>query len=148
MDRGWWNAYAQKIAAGPELWTTNTEAARIYRINYIRGEMGGGIPHWPDSIRMGGNSGFQALQLALFWGADRVILLGYDMQHTAGRTHWHGDHKKGLHNPVSAYMSKWAKCFAEIPAPIRAKVFNATRVSALKCFKRVDLETCLSESAP
>lgn len=147
MDRNFWHYHGREIRGDAELWTANREAARIYRMNWIRGEMGGGVSGSPKSIRMGGNSGFQALQLALLWGCERVILLGYDMQMTFNKTHWHGDHRKGLGNPLPERFPAWLKCFKEIPHATRARVVNASRHTALDCFKRMRLETCLSESA-
>ena len=44
------------------------------------------------------HSGAGAISLAIHAGAARVILLGYDCQHTGGMAHWHGDHGKGLGN--------------------------------------------------
>lgn len=143
MDRAWWNQYAVELPEGPELWTTNREASRIWGLNYVHGEPGGGLAQRRDSIRMGGNSGFQALGLALYFGAAHVVLLGYDMQLTGGRTHWHGDHKS-LGNPMSEKVRGWHKHFAELPAATRARVINSTRQTALRCFERQDLLTALS----
>lgn len=146
MDRAYWHAYGDKIPAGPELWTTHRECAKVYRLHYIRGEMGGGMSASKDTIRMGANSGYQGLQLALYFGAERVVLLGYDMQFTHGRSHFHGDHK-GLSNPLPERFKGWIAAFKEIPADVRARIVNASPHTALQCFKRLSLETCLSESA-
>lgn len=145
MDRNWWHEYGNAVKEGPELWTTNREAARLWRLRWIQGEPGGGESTRANTIKMGGNSGFQALALALHFGASRVVLLGYDMQLGAsGATHWHGDHKR-LGNPLKDRMPKWCRDFAEIPFSTRQRVVNASRVSALKCFKRAGLNDCLAE---
>lgn len=146
MDRAYWHRYGEQIPEGPELWTTNRETARVYKLNYIHGEMGGGMPTDKRSIRMGYNSGFQGLQLALHFGAARVVLLGYDMQYTFGQSHFHGDHK-GMSNPLESRFKGWIAAFKEIPHDVRARVVNASRHTALQCFKRMTLETCLSEPA-
>lgn len=146
MDRAWWHEYGAGIAPGPELWTTSREAARVYRLNFIRGEAGGGISNSPNTIRLGGNSGFQALALALHFGASRVVLLGYDMQLTGGRSHWHGNHPK-LGNPRRDRMPEWRARFAQIAAESRVPIINATRDTALTCFPCTDLETALEGNA-
>lgn len=146
MDRNWWNEYGSSVRGVPELWTTNREAAKLWRLNWIQGEQGGGESNRAHTIRMGGNSGFQALSLALYFGAHRVVLLGYDMQLGASdATHWHGDHKR-LGNPLKDRMPRWCKNFAEIPFATRQCVVNASRVSALKCFKKMTLHDCLAQS--
>lgn len=142
MDRAWWNEYGAGIRPGPELWTTNREAARIYRLHWIRGEAGGGIAKEPNTIRLGGNSGFQALGLALHFGAARVVLLGYDLQLTGGRSHWHGDHKR-LGNPDPAKVRGWHARFAELARQATASIVNASRQTALGCFPQLGLNEAL-----
>jgi hypothetical protein len=46
----------------------------------------------PAAVRTGGNSGYQALHVAIHAGAARVLLCGYDMH----GGHWHGKHPAGL----------------------------------------------------
>jgi len=114
----------------------------VYRLNFIRGEAGGGISTSPNTIRLGGNSGFQALGLALHFGVSRVLLLGYDMQVLGAVTHWHGNHAR-LGNPRRDRMSEWRERFAQLAAQARVPIVNATRETALTCFPRVELQTAL-----
>lgn len=144
MDRGWWHEYGAEVDGDFELWTTSREAARIYTLNHIHGEGGGGLPRNAGSIRLGGNSGFQAVSLALHFGARRVTLLGYDMQIPAtGRTHWHGDHSHKLGNPMQQRMSAWHRHFADLAGLVKVPIVNATRETALKCFPRLELAEAL-----
>lgn len=115
-------------------------------MNFIDSEVGGGLSSHPAKIRQGGNSGFQAVGLALLFGAARVILLGYDMQLTARRTHWHGDHPN-LGNPLPDFLSVWRERFAEMAAQTNIPILNATRKTALTCFPKVDLIESLAESS-
>lgn len=55
------------------------------------------------------HSGAGAISLALYGGAKRVILLGYDCQHTGGRAHWHGDHPSKLGNAKT--VDRWGPCY-------------------------------------
>lgn len=129
----------------------------MYGLNFIESEKGGGVSKRPNTIRQGGstsggggNSGFQALSLALHFGAARVILLGYDMQFTGGRMHWHPDHKRSdkMHNPDQRLMNGWVVRFAELAKQTKAEIINCTRETALTCFPRQALATALgSEGA-
>jgi len=143
MDRKWWHQYALTISGEFELWTSHPEAARVYRLNFIRSEPGGGLSKTPGTIRQGGNSGFQAVALALHFGAARVILLGYDMQFTNGRSHWHGDHSVKLGNPVPERMRFWHEQFRALGRETTVPIVNATRETALRCFPRVTLAEAL-----
>lgn len=93
-----------------------------------------------------GNSGAAAISLAVLAGSKRVILLGYDCQHTGGKTHWHGDHPAGLGNAGS--VAKWPEKFRQVAAYARSQgcqVVNATRETALDMFPRAALAECLPQ---
>jgi hypothetical protein len=101
------------------------------------------------SFKPFGNSGAAAVSLAALAGAKKVILLGYDCQHTAGRTHWHGDHPAPLGNAGS--VGKWPKQFAQVAMYAkgrRCQVVNASRSTALTCFARSTLEEALALAVP
>jgi hypothetical protein len=90
------------------------------------------------------NSGAAAISLAALAGAKRVIMIGYDCQHTNGQTHWHGNHPAGLGNAGS--VPKWPEYFRQVALYARrqgCEVINATRQTALTCFPRATLEECL-----
>jgi hypothetical protein len=95
-----------------------------------------------DMIHTGGNSGYQALNLAYLWGARKINLLGFDMQRTGGRTHFHGDHQ-GLNNPYDGMLQQWVKNFEMMARDLKAagvEVLNATRETALTCFERISID--------
>lgn len=138
MDRAWWNEYADELAGfAGECWTTNREAARIYRLNVIPGEPGL-RPTRPTSIALGAspNSGFQAVGLALHFGAARVVLLGYDMANRGRLAHWHGNHAR-LGNPIPGKFKTWIAGFEAIAVPDGVQIVNASRESALRRFPRM-----------
>lgn len=88
----------------------------------------------------GGNGGFHALNLALQFGSRRIILVGYDMRVDLG-THWHGDHPKGLNNPVDANVARWRRVIdaqAVLLERLGVEVLNASRVSSLQKYPKVD----------
>lgn len=84
------------------------------------------------------------MSLAAHWGAERIILLGYDCKYADdGRRHWHGDHPKGLGNAVS--MPKWMGQFKEIADHLRGvMIVNASRDTALRFWPRQSLEEALA----
>lgn len=145
-DLAWWDQHYAEVRDGfkGELWTQTKEAAVRHGINRVEGRTGRGLCREPGVIHQGGNSGYQAIGLAVLQGARRVVLLGYDMQRTGGRSHWHGDHPGGLRN--SSPFTSWLQKFGELAADLAAdgvEVINATRETALKCFRRARLEDVL-----
>lgn len=88
-----------------------------------------------DRIRTGGNSGYQALHIAIQLGASTIILLGYDMHANEGPSHWFGEHPNGK-QPDDRY-TKWIKEFSALREEADRRdieIINATPGSALKCF--------------
>lgn len=91
------------------------------------------------------NSGAGVIALAAFLGVKKVIMLGYDMQHTNGKKHWHGDHPKGLAN--AGKVASWPARFRELKtAHPELEIINCSRVTALNCFERAELEQVLCVS--
>lgn len=98
-----------------------------------RGNIAHAIQAEPGTIGGGGNSGFQALNLAIQFGARRILLLGYDMH----GGHWHGDHPAGMAQPKDDTMARWRRAFqanAPLIAAMGVEVINCTPGSALTCF--------------
>lgn len=99
-----------------------------------------------DPIRCGNNSGHAALSWAVHQGARTVVLLGYDMQHTGGKAHWHDDHPKPLGNFAPGMPELCQKNMRTLAADLErigVRVINCTRETALTCFERRPLEDLL-----
>lgn len=92
----------------------------------------------PGAVASGGNGGFQALSLAAQFGANPVMLAGYDMR----GAHWHGVHPKPLNNPREDNFADWIERYQEA-APLLAaagvRVINLNTESALTCFPFMSL---------
>lgn len=129
-------------AHGAELWTQDGPASQRHGLRWIRGEGTAGLGR--QHLHWGGNSGFQAINLAYLFGAQRIVLLGFDMQcGPRGESHWFGDHPthQGFANPKT--FDSWIrhlKILARDLADQGVQVYNATRQTALGCFPLVTLE--------
>jgi hypothetical protein len=147
-DLPWWDHYVHCCKAGEwpefrgERWTQSALATRRHGIRWIRAESGEGLRS--DRIFTGGNSGYQALQLAVLFGSKRVILLGYDLKKTGGRGHWHLDHPREMGNGTRHHV--WAQKFDRLAPMLSAagvEVCNATRETAIRLIPRVELGEAL-----
>jgi len=84
----------------------------------------------------------QLFKLLLVKIAVKRILLGFDCQKTGGKSHWHGDHPKHLGN--AGRIEAWHDEFLKLKNDFaHVEIVNATRETALECFKRVDLGDAL-----
>lgn len=74
-----------------------------------------------------------AIGLAYFLGAKEICLLGFDMQATGGKIHWHGAHKK-TSNPSECMLRQWVEKYVPLWAGLDAvgiPLWNCTRETAL-----------------
>jgi hypothetical protein len=80
-------------------------------------------------IRTGGNSGYQAIHLAIQAKASRVLLYGFDMH----GEHFFGRHPAPLRNTEPEHYVRWLPRFAALNGR-GAEIINCTPGSALTCF--------------
>ncbi len=113
-------------------------------INWLRNMTaegdGSGIWPEPDGLATGRSAGYQAINLAIHFGATRIILLGYDMRIVDGHYQWHNDHK--VANRPGIYESTMLPAFPKLVAPLverGIKVINCTPGSALHVFPAMEL---------
>lgn len=77
-----WEHYWDTLETCPaEKWTTNKEAAERFRINWIAEKFMWGLSTDPNVISHGHGSGFSLVSMAHRHGADRIVLLGYDLKY-------------------------------------------------------------------
>lgn len=146
-DKKWWAKHHGKIELDCRKFSL--EETPYSDIEGLTNDGPSGISsEWPK-VRTGGNSGYQALNLAILLGYKSIILLGYDMQPgEKGALHWHPNHE-GLNNPNPGRLKAWCKAFDEaspIIAGMGVSVVNATRRTALECFQRAVLEEALHDA--
>lgn len=134
-DGDWWDLHQPGFEG--QKWTQDQSAALRYNLNWVKSVNEPGFSKNPDVIHQGGNSGYQAINLALHFGVSKVLLLGFDMKMN-GKRHWFGDHPGRL-NKASNY-SRWLKNFATVKTD---KVINCTPDSALECFPKMSLREAL-----
>jgi hypothetical protein len=91
------------------------------------------------TIGSGGCSGFQALNLAVQWGATRVLLIGMDCNGKSG-THWYGrNNATGMSNPGEEQYTRWAHSFDSIAgqlADVGVEVVNAAPKSTITAYPK------------
>lgn len=128
------------VAQDVEWWKQHPEAhefaARKFSTNRIEGVQQIESPF----IRKSSSSGLLAMEVALRMGANRLLLLGFDMR----GSHYFGPHQNGLRNTspgrfeiFKTKMQEWAK------AHPRVEIVNCTPGSALAAFRMSTIEEAL-----
>lgn len=147
-DLKWWKVHHEAVDAtfaGIKA-TRDSEAAQKYHLSHIASENAPGLSRVRGVIHEGGNSGYQALNIAYQMGAASVILLGFDMGADGkGRTHWFGKHPAGLE--VASPYAVWVEKFWALADDLKAEgveVLNCSRKTALACFPCESLARALT----
>ena len=88
------------------------------------------------SVGAGGNSGFQAFNLALQFGAARILLVGFDYagEHWYGRNTW-----QGSGNPSESNFRRWRVTLDNAAPALRERgveVVNASPNSTVKAYPK------------
>ena len=99
-------------------------------------------------IGCGGNSGFQAFNLALQFGVTKVALVGFDMHDRSGK-HWYGRNTWArANNPDSENFRRWRSSFDRAAYVCRMRgiaVVTLSSISDLSCFRRQTTSRLLAE---
>ena len=111
-----------------------TESPQAWGINVLTADTGaGGLARDKSKIHTGSNSGYASIGLAYHLGAERILLLGYDMMMDGDQRHWFGDHPQGL-NVASNYNTFVQRYRTIKPEEYGIEIWNVTRRTALDCF--------------
>lgn len=100
----------------------------------------------PGVIGSGGNSGFQALNLAVQFGATRILLVGFDMNQSTD-LHWYGRNRgAGRSNPTEFNFVRWRRAYDTAAVTLQrlgVEVVNASALTSLRCFPIATIENTL-----
>lgn len=144
-DTDWWTEHVERWRnfAGRKV-TVSDRAAKVLfpgEIEYVEAKPEFKWSTQAGAVATGGNSGFQALNLAVLEGATRVVLMGFDYGYDAAAgesKHWWDD----MHPRSSRYSNyrEWNKRMEAAALLMTVPVLNATRRTAINCFPRVAIE--------
>lgn len=152
-DAAWYEHHKGCPGFSGEKWTSHSLRPRNdksgvadrYGLTVIRGEDEPGFSLDPAVIHYGNNSGFQAVNLAILFGADQIILVGFDMRRIDGKSHFFGNHKAPLSE--AGNFGTWIANFTRAAEMLGGspRILNATPGSALTCFPMVPLAEALNQ---
>lgn len=137
-DAAWWALHRGVPTFGGLKYSLEARSAVWPGVQVLQNTGNKGLEQEPTGLRTGRNSGYQAINLAVHFGAARVVLLGYDMQTRPHEpAHWFGDHPAPLMNTRPDAYQQFRQHFETIVAPLEARgvdVINCSRQTALTAF--------------
>lgn len=148
-DLAWWNLHKGLADfAGLKL-THDAIACRTYpALKRIQIESVTGddiLTDRPTYVGAGGNSGFQAMNLAVQFGATGIALIGIDCTLEHGE-HWHGRHPYHMNNPAPSNVKRWRGAFEKAAPKLNAMgidVVNCSPLSALSNYPKMTVGEAL-----
>lgn len=100
--------------------------------------------NYSEGIGHGNNSGFAAFNLAVLLGANPIYLLGFDMKHKDGKSHYHAGHPIPQDEAtVIGFRAAFEKIAPEL-ARRGVRVINLNPDSGLRCFEFQRMEEALA----
>jgi hypothetical protein len=103
---------------------------------------------YPDVQRLrntgpgGRNSGYAAINLAVHYGASKIVLLGYDMQAVKGKSHFFGEHPQKNTSPYAQFRQAFTTLVKPL-AKLGIEIVNCSRNSVLTAFPKAELRDTL-----
>ncbi len=115
-------------------------------VRWLRNTGTQGFDPIPGNVRSGGNSGYQAMHLAMQLGAAKIILVAFDMTGKA-QQHWFGEHPDEIRCTALSQDGRIRE-FAALKPELEKRgidVVNTSPSTALTFFRRVTLDAALTE---
>lgn len=133
-DAKWWNHY-EGCPEFKNCKISHEETKYTYKL--LRSEQKYGLSLDFPKIVLGNNSGYQAINLAVFFKPKNIVLVGFDMQDSNGRHNIIGDHPKEVKRPSNFPL--FIHNISSLVKPLEdlgITVYNCSNNSALECFKK------------
>ena len=145
-DAAWWRQYQGVPGFTGLKFCLERDAARWPGVQVLANTGPEGLETTPTGLRTGRNTGAAAINLAVHFGAARIVLLGYDMEaRSEAHSHFFGAHPRGLRggSPYALFRQMIATMVAPLAA-LGIEVINCSRQTALTCFPRRPLAEVLA----
>lgn len=142
-DAEWWRRYRPQVRACTGL-KVCVEVTMFPEVLILRAGDKQGFDPDPGRVATGGNSGYQAVHVAVHAGCKRILLCGFDMH----GGHWHADYPRGMKTHNAEYLENWAQRFDSLKEPLRVRgveVINCTERSAIKTWRYLPLDVALPQ---
>lgn len=157
-NEGWWNRYwsPDLAATSAEKWTCNRAAADRYGLNWVAETNAPGLSRDPTLIHHGHGSGYTLLNLAYLMGAERIVLLGYDMKYASdynGHVQQIGSSPRHYFGEYPNELQHWPKMrvkngvhvelvelYRSVATQGLVEIVNCTPDSAIDCFPRATID--------
>ena len=157
VNLAWWDYYWDMVRDLPcEKWSTSASVADKYGVHWIAEKNAKGLSTDPDIIHHGHGSGYSLVSMAHRAGADRIILLGYDLKYAKDydpKNRYPGSTPRHFFGEYPPTMQHWPSkqvidglhvelldLYRSIAEQGLVEIVNCTPDSAIDCFPTVNVD--------
>jgi hypothetical protein len=142
-DIQWWRWHHEEACQFAGVKTALEDPAAEYPgVNLLNNTGVEGYDERAWCCRTGCNGGYQAVHIAMHYGAKRILLLGMDHRVVGDKSHFFGDHPNNVRSEYAPWHFRWMTLLD--PLEERGiEIINCTPGSALTVFPRGQLEDWL-----
>lgn len=145
-DARWWRIQHALHAhvMGPKY--SLEPAAAPFGVSILRDTGREGLELDPTGLRTGQHSGYQAINLAVHFGARRIVLLGYDLRADDAQPHYFGPHPwptRSWHELGPLFRAHYETLRAPLET-LGVTLVNCSRETALESVPRASLQETLA----
>jgi hypothetical protein len=102
-----WHAHYGQVRGGFDKWHWSRDICETYGYKFVEGVWLDGLSLDKTKLSLGHSSGWQALQLAVHYGCDKILLVGYDMTYREGESR-HYFSLSDVKGEYPAPLRKWS----------------------------------------
>ena len=139
-DEKWWATYPDSLMFKGAKISVTADRPGVMRLDQYRDSP---LSEEPTALATGGNSGYQAINLAYLLGVKKIILLGYDAGPAKdGKRHYFGEHPEGLVVTQNHTYSAWINNFSKLAALLKQRgvtVINCSPNTAITAFDKMSI---------
>lgn len=153
-----WHAHYGQVEGDFDKWHWDADICARYGYRFIEGRWFDGLSTDPSWISLGHSSGWQALNLAVHYGCDPILLVGFDMQYPKGQPRHYFDALSDKAGEYPEALRKWSLFakpgntgllhdYRHIAAQAERgevpRIINCSPDSALPWFPKMELSACV-----
>ena len=149
-DRGFWRDNETQLAAHPSIKVSCSESRALPKwiksLRRARSKKYGLTVNEKYEICWNYNSGAAAINLAMYLGCKRIILIGFDMNTLNNKSHFHGAYKPRTAGTLQDNFNRHKKGFefiAREAIEMGVEIINANPGSGLECFPKMTVMQAL-----
>lgn len=141
LDLSWWNLHREEALKHDIVYTTCELLIRDKELLYFKPTNKGVEFSSKTTLSHNRNTGLSAINLAIHFGARRIVLLGFDMNPSDdGKTHWYERNHETNYSTLRMHRKRALEVYEDIDKHGGIEIINGSTISKLPYWPKVTPE--------